>query len=120
MQNFNYSIPTKVYFGKGQIKKLSKISQFGTKVLMVYGGGSIKGNGIYDKAAAVLRESGVSFFELSGVDPNPRIETVALGAKLCKEKEIDAVLAIGGGSTIDCAKMIAAAAKYDGDPWNWS
>ena len=61
---------------------------------MVYGGGSIKGNGIYDKAAAVLRESGVSFFELSGVDPNPRIETVALGAKLCKEKEIDAVLAI--------------------------
>ena len=118
MQNFNYSIPTKVYFGKGQIKKLSKISQFGTKVLMVYGGGSIKGNGIYDKAAAVLRESGVSFFELSGVDPNPRIETVALGAKLCKEKEIDAVLAIGGGSTIDCAKMIAAAAKYDGDPWD--
>ncbi|MFR1722809.1 iron-containing alcohol dehydrogenase [Emergencia timonensis] len=118
MQNFNYSIPTKVYFGKGQIKKLSKISQFGTKVLMVYGGGSIKGNGIYDKAAAVLRESDVSFFELSGVDPNPRIETVALGAKLCKEKEIDAVLAIGGGSTIDCAKMIAAAAKYEGDPWD--
>lgn len=118
MQNFNYSIPTKVYFGKGQIKKLAKISQFGTKVLMVYGGGSIKRNGIYDKAAAVLRESGISFCELSGVDPNPRIETVALGAKLCKEKEIDAVLAIGGGSTIDCAKMIAAAARYDGDPWD--
>lgn len=118
MQNFNYSIPTKVYFGKGQIKKLAKISQFGTRVLMVYGGGSIKRNGIYDKAAAVLRESGISFCELSGVDPNPRIETVALGAKLCKEKEIDAVLAIGGGSTIDCAKMIAAAARYDGDPWD--
>lgn len=118
MQNFNYSIPTKVYFGKGQIKKLAKISQFGKSVLMVYGGGSIKRNGVYDKAAAVLRESGISFFELSGVDPNPRIETVALGAKICREKEIDAVLAIGGGSTIDCAKMIAAAAKYDGDPWD--
>ena len=118
MQNFNYSIPTEVYFGKGQIKKLAKISRFGSKVLMVYGGGSIKSNGIYDKAAAVLRESGVTFFELSGVDPNPRIETVALGAKLCREKEIDAVLAIGGGSTIDCAKMIAAAAKYDGEPWD--
>ena len=118
MQNFNYSIPTKVYFGKGQIKKLAKISQFGNNVLMVYGGGSIKNNGVYDKAAAILRESGISFFELSGVDPNPRIETVALGAKICREKEIDAVLAIGGGSTIDCAKMIAAAAKYDGDPWD--
>ena len=69
MQNFNYSIPTKVYFGKGQIKKLSKISQFGTKVLMVYGGGSIKGNGIYDKAAAVLRESGVSFLSCQVLIP---------------------------------------------------
>ena len=118
MQNFNYSIPTRIYFGKGQIKKLEKISQFGDRVLMVYGGGSIKSNGVYDKAASVLMESGISFFELSGVDPNPRIETVALGAKLCREKDVDAVLAIGGGSTIDCAKMIAAAAKYDGDPWD--
>ena len=118
MQNFNYSIPTKIYFGKGQIKKLADVSRYGNKALLVYGGGSIKGNGIYDKAAAVLRESGVSFFELSGVDPNPRIETVALGAALCREKEIDAVIAIGGGSTIDCAKMIAAAAKYEGEPWD--
>lgn len=117
MQNFNYSIPTEIYFGKGQIKKLAEIAKFGKKVLMVYGGGSIKKNGVYDKAAAILRESGVTFFELSGVDPNPRIETVRLGAKLCKEKEIDAVLAIGGGSTIDCSKVIAAAAKYDGDAW---
>lgn len=118
MQNFNYSIPTKIYFGKGQIKKLANVSRYGNKALLVYGGGSIKGNGIYDKAAAVLRESGISFFELSGVDPNPRIETVALGAALCREKEIDAVIAIGGGSTIDCAKMIAAAAKYEGEPWD--
>ena len=118
MQNFNYSIPTKVYFGKGQIRNLEEIARMGKNVLMVYGGGSIKRNGVYDKASAVLQESGLRVFELSGVDPNPRIETVALGAKLCREKNIDVVLAIGGGSTIDCAKIIAAAARYDGDPWD--
>ena len=118
MQNFNYSIPTKIYFGKGQIKSLAEIARLGKNVLMVYGGGSIKKNGVYDKAAAVLRENDIHFFELSGVDPNPRIETVALGAKLCREKNIDVVLAIGGGSTIDCAKIIAAAARYEGDPWD--
>ena len=118
MQNFNYSIPTKVYFGKGQIRNLAEIARMGKNVLMVYGGGSIKRNGVYDKASAVLQESGLRVFELSGVDQNPRIETVALGAKLCREKNIDVVLAIGGGSTIDCAKIIAAAARYDGDPWD--
>ncbi|MGN0659291.1 MAG: iron-containing alcohol dehydrogenase [Emergencia sp.] len=118
MQNFEYSIPTKIYFGKGQIRKLAEITQFGTRVLMVYGGGSVKRSGVYDKAAAVLRENAVEFFELSGVDPNPRIETVELGAKLCREKKIDAVLAIGGGSTIDCSKAIAAAARYEGNAWD--
>ena len=119
MQNFNYSIPTKIYFGKGQIRNLAEIAKLGRNVLMVYGGGSIKQNGVYDKASAVLQENGIQFFELSGVDPNPRIETVALGAKICKERNIDVVLAIGGGSTIDCAKIIAAAARYEGDPWIW-
>ncbi len=118
MQNFNYSIPTKIYFGKGQIRNLAEIAKLGRNVLMVYGGGSIKQNGVYDKASAVLQENGIQFFELSGVDPNPRIETVALGAKICKERNIDVVLAIGGGSTIDCAKIIAAAARYEGDPWD--
>lgn len=118
MNNFNYSIPTEIYFGKGQIKKLSKIKDLGNNVLMVYGGGSIKSNGVYDKAMAVLRENDIEVFELSGVDPNPRIETVKLGSELCKEKSIQVVLAIGGGSTIDCSKVIAAAAKYDGDPWD--
>lgn len=118
MQNFNYSIPTEVYFGKGQIKNLAKIAELGRNVLMVYGGGSIKASGIYDEAASVLREYGINFFELSGVEPNPRIETVELGAKLCREKGLDVVLAIGGGSTIDCSKMIAAAAKYDGPAWD--
>lgn len=118
MNNFNYSIPTEVYFGKGQIKNLSEIANLGSKVLMVYGGGSIKSNGAYDEACAVLHEAGTKYYELSGVDPNPRIDTVRMGAELCRSKDIDVVLAIGGGSTIDCSKVIAAATCYDGDPWD--
>jgi len=118
MLNFDYSIPTKVYFGKGQIKKLAEIKPYASKVLMVYGGGSIKRAGIYDKAVSVLRENGIEFFELSGVDPNPRMETVELGKQICLEKGIEGVLAIGGGSSIDCAKAIAAAVKYDGPVWD--
>lgn len=118
MQNFKYSIPTQVYFGKGQIKRLAKVADLGKKVLMVYGGGSIKKNGIYDDAMKILKENGVEVFELGGVDPNPRIETVAEGAKTCKENGVEVVLAIGGGSTIDCAKVVAAAAKYEGNPWD--
>lgn len=118
MNKFYYSIPTEIYFGKGQIKHLDEISRLGSKVLMVYGGGSIKRNGAYDDACNVLHEAGVKYYELSGVDPNPRIETVRLGADLCRNKDIDVVLAIGGGSTIDCSKAIAAAACYDGDPWD--
>lgn len=118
MQNFNYSIPTKIHFGKGQIKQLSNIKEFGKRVLMVYGGGSIKKNGLYDSAMAVLKENNIEVFELSGVEPNPKIESVRAGANLCKEKAIDVVLAIGGGSTIDCSKVIAAGAKYEGDPWD--
>ena len=105
-------------FWQGTDPDLAEIAKLGRNVLMVYGGGSIKQNGVYDKASAVLQENGIQFFELSGVDPNPRIETVALGAKICKERNIDVVLAIGGGSTIDCAKIIAAAARYEGDPWD--
>lgn len=118
MQNFDYSIPTEIYFGKGQIEKLAELKKLGNRVLMVYGGGSIKKNGIYDKAMSVLAENRIEVFELSGVDPNPRIESVETGAALCREHGIDAVLAIGGGSTIDCAKMIAAATEYDGPAWD--
>ena len=113
MQNFDYSIPTKIYFGKGQIEKLSKIAAFGNRVLLVYGGGSIKKNGIYDKVTEILSENGIEYFELSGVEPNPRVETVEKGAQICRENHIDAVLAVGGGSSIDCAKVVAAAAKYE-------
>lgn len=84
----------------------------------MYGGGSIKKNGIYDTAMQLLKDAALKVFELSGVEPNPRIETVRKGVAICKEEGIDMVLAIGGGSTIDCSKVIAAGAKYDGDAWD--
>ncbi|MEG1365045.1 MAG: iron-containing alcohol dehydrogenase, partial [Cetobacterium sp.] len=118
MENFTYYIPTKILFGKNQTEKLGKeISSYGKKVLFLYGKNSIKKNGVYDDVVNSLAAHNISFVELSGVDPNPRIETVKRGAELCREHNLDLVLAVGGGSTIDCAKAIAAQAKYDGDVW---
>ncbi len=118
MYNFMYSVPTKIYFGKGQISHLNELKESGSKVLLVYGGGSIKRNGIYDNAVSILKEAGLEIFELAGVEPNPRIETVRKGVELCKSNDINMVLAIGGGSTIDCAKVVAAGSVYDGDAWD--
>lgn len=118
MYNFKFSIPTTIYFGKGQISHLDDLKQSGDKVLLVYGGGSIKKNGIYDQALKILEGAGISVTELAGVEPNPRIETVRKGVDLCKTNNLDMVLAIGGGSTIDCAKVVAAGAKYEGDAWD--
>lgn len=119
MQNFIYDIPTNVYFGKGQIKNLPTIiKKYGTKVLLVYGGGSIKRNGIYDTVIALFKENNISYLELSGVEPNPRVSTVRRGIQLCKENDIDLILAVGGGSTVDCSKAISAGIKYDGDVWD--
>ncbi|MCI6859285.1 MAG: iron-containing alcohol dehydrogenase [Eubacterium sp.] len=118
MYNFSLNIPTTIHFGKGMISHLNELKEYGTKVLLVYGGGSIKKNGIYDSAMNILGDAGLEVEELGGVEPNPRIETVRKGVEICKTKNIDMVLAIGGGSTIDCAKVIAAGAKYDKDPWN--
>lgn len=119
MNNFVYSIPTKVYFGKGQIEHLGEaVSYYGTRALLVYGGGSIKRMGLYDTVMKQLQENFVPVFELSGVEPNPKIESVREGVKLCRENKIDVVLAVGGGSSIDCAKVVAAGACYDGDPWD--
>ena len=118
MLNFTYSIPTKVHFGKGQISHLTELKQSGSRVLLVYGGGSIKRAGIYDEAIRLLTGAGMTVSELPGVEPNPRIESVRRGVEICKTENIDMVLAIGGGSTIDCAKVIAAGAKYDGDAWD--
>lgn len=118
MYNFTLQLPTTIHFGKGQISHLSELKQSGDHVLLVYGGGSIKRNGIYDSAMKILTDAGIAVTELSGVEPNPKIETVRKGVTLCKENKIDMVLAIGGGSTIDCAKVVAAGAKYDGDAWD--
>ena len=119
MTQFTYSIPTKIIFGPDKLGKLGKeLSKFGKKVLMVYGGGSIKKNGIYDKAAASIKEAGLELFELSGVDPNPKVTSVNAGAEICRKEGIDVILAVGGGSVIDCSKGISAAAAYDGDAWD--
>ncbi|AOH56893.1 butanol dehydrogenase [Peribacillus muralis] len=119
MENYTYKNPTKVIFGKDQLESLkSEIPTYGNKVLLVYGTGSIKKNGLYEKVIKTLNEIDAEVHELSGVEPNPRITTVKKGVDLCKQHQIDFILAVGGGSVIDATKAIAAGAKYDGDPWD--
>ncbi|HEK9102291.1 iron-containing alcohol dehydrogenase [Bacillus pfraonensis] len=119
MQNFVFRNPTKLIFGQGQLEQLkTEIPQYGKKVLLVYGGGSIKRNGIYDNVIAILKEIDAEIFELTGVEPNPRLSTVNKGIRMCKENDIQFILAVGGGSVIDCTKAIAAGSKYDGDVWD--
>ncbi len=117
MNNFVFHAPTKIYFGKGQIENLPEIlKEYGENVLLTYGGGSIKKNGIYDKVCDLLKNFKIS--ELPGIEPNPRIGTVRKGIEICKESKIDVILAVGGGSTIDCSKAIGAGVYYDGDAWD--
>lgn len=117
MDNFKFHAYTEILFGKGEINKLPEVlSGYGKNVLLVYGGGSIKRNGIYDSIQNLLQDFNI--VELSGVEPNPRIETVRRGIELCRENNIDVILAVGGGSTIDCSKVVAAGYYYDGDPWD--
>lgn len=117
MYNFTFHTPTKVHFGKDSITHLhDEVVAVGKKVLLVYGGSSIKRSGLYDKVKALLADCQI--FEVSGVEPNPRVTSVRAGAKICKEQNIDVVLAVGGGSVLDCSKAICAAACYDGDAWD--
>lgn len=117
MNNFRYHVYTDIRFGKGQVNCLPQLLEpYGKKVLMVYGGGSIHRSGLYAKVMELL--TGFEVFELSGVEPNPKITSVRQGAAICKSQKIDVVLAVGGGSTIDAAKVIAGAACYDGEPWD--
>ena len=119
MNNFEFHNPTKIYFGKGEVDKLGGlVKEIGNKVLLVYGKSSIKRIGLYDKVIKQLSDNEIEVFELRGVDPNPRISTVREGQRLCQKHNIDLVLAVGGGSVIDCSKAIGLAAKYDGDPWD--
>ncbi|MDN4609097.1 iron-containing alcohol dehydrogenase [Sporosarcina highlanderae] len=120
MKEFIFQNPTKLIFGKNSISKLaSELSAYGNKILVVYGGGSIKRNGLYDEVMQILKDEDKEVFELAGVEPNPRLSTAKRGAAICKEHDIDFILAVGGGSVIDCTKLIASAAKYEGDPWDF-
>lgn len=119
MNNFVYDIPTKVYFGENQLGNLgAELSKYGKKVLLTYGGGSIKKSGLYDMIVEEINKTGLELFELSGIEPNPRVSSVNAGADICKKENIDVLLAVGGGSVLDCTKYIGAATYYDGDAWD--
>lgn len=119
MYNFTFQNETKIYFGENQLGNLgTETKKYGKKVLLTYGGGSIKKIGLYDKVLKELKDNGMEVFELSGIEPNPRHTTVNKGAEICKKENIDVILAVGGGSTIDCSKVISAATFYDGDSWD--
>jgi alcohol dehydrogenase YqhD (iron-dependent ADH family) len=119
MDNFTFYNPTKLIFGKGQLETLpQELAPYGKNVLLVYGGGSIKKSGLYNQVINTLHKAGATITELAGVEPNPRLSTVKKGVELCKEHKIDVLLAVGGGSVIDCTKAISAGAKYDGDVWD--
>jgi alcohol dehydrogenase YqhD (iron-dependent ADH family) len=119
MQNFIHRIPTELYFGKGQISHLAELlNRYGKNVLLTYGGGSIKRTGLYDEIMEILKNNGNTVTEMGGIEPNPRVESVQKGAELCRENRIDVILAVGGGSTIDCSKAIACGTFYEGDMWD--
>ncbi|MBP3041226.1 iron-containing alcohol dehydrogenase [Bacillaceae bacterium Marseille-Q3522] len=118
MDAFIYKNPTKLIFGKDQLQQLTQEIPKNNNILLVYGGGSIKKNGLYEKVITLLKEIKANIFELPGVEPNPRLTTVRKGVDICKTEKIDFLLAVGGGSVIDCTKAIAIGAKYEGDPWD--
>lgn len=120
MKSFYYYNPTKLSFGRDSVDRLSRLlANHHKRILLHYGGGSIKRSGLYDRVINILKELGVEVFELSGVEPNPKLGLVSQGIEICKEKKITFVLAVGGGSVIDSAKAIGAGALYDGDVWDF-
>lgn len=117
MENFRFNAYTNMLFGKGQIENLAVVlGKYGKNILFTYGGGTIKKTGLYDKIKELLKDFNI--IELSGIEPNPKIESVRKGVSLCRENNIDVILAVGGGSTIDCSKVIGAGYYYDNDPWD--
>lgn len=119
MQKFVYEYATKVYFGEGAAKEhlAAAVSGYGENVMLAYGGGSVKKNGIYDEVKKILEDAGKKVFDFNGIMSNPTYAKVQEGAKLAKENKIDFILAAGGGSVIDCCKIVAAQAKTDKDLW---
>jgi len=120
MNNFSFQNATKIIFGKGTEENVGEETKLhADKVLLHYGGGSIKQSGLYDRVTASLKKSGVAFVELSGVKPNPRLSLVKEGIKICRDNGIKFILAVGGGSVIDSAKAIAVGVPYSGNVWDF-
>lgn len=120
MNDFNYSYPTKVYFGMGAAKKAfaAELGKFGKTVMLAYGGGSVKKNGIYDEIRSLLQEAGKEIIEFSGIMPNPTYQKVQEGAKLAQKNNVDFIIALGGGSVIDCCKVVSAQTQLKEDIWS--
>ena len=120
MNQFTYSYPTKVYFGEGAAKQAlpQELGKYGKTVMLAYGGGSVKKNGIYDELKALLEAAGKEVVDFSGIMPNPTYAKVQEGAQLAKEKGVDFILAVGGGSVVDCCKVVSAQAMLDEDIWD--
>lgn len=120
MENFVFQNTTKIIFGKGTENNVgNEVKKLGKNILLHYGGGSIKETGLYNKVVNSLKEAGLNFIELGGVQPNPRLSLVYEGIELCRENDIDFILAVGGGSVIDSAKAIAIGVPYQGDVWDF-
>ena len=116
--NFSYSNPTKLYFGEDSPRFLDEeLPKYGKNVMLTYGGGSIKKNGIYDQVVQILKENGKTIFEDPGVMPNPTVQKLYEGCRIAKENQVDLILAVGGGSTIDYAKAVSVSAYCEEDPW---
>ncbi|MCE5280644.1 MAG: iron-containing alcohol dehydrogenase [Deltaproteobacteria bacterium] len=116
---FEFHNPTHLIFGAGTLSKLGEVvRRHGQKALIVTGGGSVKRNGTFDRAVSSLKAAGMAFAECDGVEPNPRITTVRRGARIAQKEGCDVIIALGGGSTMDASKVMAAAFYYDGDPWD--
>lgn len=117
--NFEYSNPTKLYFGENSLDFLNQeLVKYGDNVMLVYGGGSIKKNGIYDQVVNILKANNKNIFEDSGVMPNPTVEKLYEGCKIAKENQVDLILAVGGGSVCDYAKAVSVSAYCNEDPWD--
>ena len=117
MNNFIFQNPTKLVFGKGQIAQLAKLIPADKKIMITYGGGSIFKNGIYDQVKEALKNHQTA--EFGGIEPNPEYETLMRCVAECREKGIDFLLAVGGGSVIDGTKFVATALKWEGEPWDF-
>ena len=119
MNDFVYSYPVKVYFGTDAAQKAisQELDKYGNKIMLAYGGGSVKRSGVYDAVTEMLKEAGKEIVDFSGIMPNPTYAKVQEGAKMVREKGIDFILAVGGGSVIDCCKIISAQAKTEKDIW---